>query len=117
MSISKEVLLEKMGKAHVVVLDIRSGPEFEEFHIRGSHHFDLGPDPGAFAQAVEMKHGRDKFFIVYGSSSLFPAAEDAALALRKRGLWAEAYPEGMEGWHGVAYPAEGTRAREKAVIP
>jgi hypothetical protein len=57
-----------------------------------------------------MKYGRDKFFIVYGSPMPSLDALSAATALRKRGLWAEAYLEGVEGCNGVGYPAEGTDA-------
>jgi len=117
MVLAKEVVLEKMSKAHVVVLDVQPEADFEALHIRGSHPIPLGGDPGSFAQKVEMKFGRDKFFIVYGSSQPALNALDAAEDLRKKGLWAEAYPEGLEDWRGAGYPTEGTQAWKKADHP
>lgn len=116
MTIPKEALLEKIKKAYVVVLNVLPEEEFKGLHIQGSNNLPLKQDHGSFAQAAELKYGRDKFFIVYGSSVSSLDALSAAAALRKRGLWAEAYLEGLEDWNGAGYPTEGTNAWKREVL-
>ena len=116
MTLSKEVVMEKIKKANVVVLNVLPEEEFRELHIPGSQNLPLGQDQGSFAQAAEMKYGREKFFIVYGSSLPSLDAMNAAVALRKRGLWAEVYLGGMKEWSEAGLPAEGTNSQKKAVL-
>jgi rhodanese-related sulfurtransferase len=117
MTVTKEILQDKMRKPHVVVLNVQPEGDFQERHILGSHNIPYLQDQTLFAQSVEMKFGREKFFIVYGPPFPSPTANDAALALRKRGLWAEAYPGGLADWKEAGLPTVGDHPALKGVHP
>ncbi len=117
MTVTKEILLDKMRKPHVVVLNVQPEGDYRERHITGSHNIPYLPNQALFAQTVEMKFGRGKFFIVYGLEPPSTLADEAALALRKRGLWAEAFPGGLAEWKGSGFSTEATRPPRTEVLP
>jgi len=107
MSITKEGVLARMGGMGSVVLNVLSGAEYRELHIRGSVSLPLGKDPKAFARKVEERYGKGSSLITYGSDLTSHTAIDAAQALQERGLKAEAYLSGMREWKQEGYPVEG----------
>lgn len=117
MTVTKEILQDKMKKPHVVVLNVQPEGDYQERHILGSHNIPYLSDQTLFAQTVEMKFGRGKFFIVYGFGPPSTLADDAALALRKRGLWAEAFPGGLDEWKGPGFSTEATRPPRSEARP
>lgn len=116
MTLSKEDVVEKMKKPHVVLLNILSDEEFQVRHIRGSLNHPLREDQVGFALAVEKSFGRGKFFITYGSGPYSQEAMEASVALRKKGLWAEAYMGGLQEWEEAGFPITGARAPKEKEI-
>ncbi len=109
MGITKETILEKLKTPGVVVLDVLPQGDYDKLHIRGSESFPItGLRPEVFAQAVEAKYGRDKFFITYCTGFPCRHFQEAADALMKKGLKAEGYAGGMQEWAESDLPMEGT---------
>jgi rhodanese-related sulfurtransferase len=110
MTMSKEAVKDKMKDANVVVLNVLPEAEFGKLHIAGSENFPMGENADEFAQAVEKKYGKEKFFITYCASLTCDAGPKAAKALQKKGLKANDYAGGVEEWRGAGFPTEGTEA-------
>lgn len=95
-----------------MALNVLPSESFQELHIEGSWNIPLTVDRGAFAQAVEEKFGRKKFFVVYGSNITSHDGMDAMEALRKWGFRADIFLSGMKGWVEAGFPTAGTRSSQ-----
>lgn len=110
MSLNQQDVVELMKDPQVIVLNILPEEEFQQLHIEGSRNIPLALDRGAFAQAVEKRFGKARFFAVYGSNITSPAGIDAAEALRRSGFRADVFLSGMKGWVEAGLPTAGTRS-------
>ncbi len=107
MSITKEVLVEKMKGSGSVVLNVLPEAEFLNMHIQGSHSLPLLRDRKAFIQEVKDRFGCDKAFVTYASNITSHDSIDAAEALVNEGIRAESYLSGMKEWAQAGLPTEG----------
>ena len=110
MTMSKEAVKDKMKDGNVVLLNVLSESEFGKLHIVGSENFPLGANNDEFAEAVEKKYGKDKFFITYCASLTCDAGPKAARILQNKGLKANDYAGGIKEWAEAGFPTEGTDA-------
>ncbi len=110
MTMSKEAVKDKMKDANVVVLNVLSEADFGKVHITGSENLPLGASIDEFAQAVEKKYGKEKFFITYCASLTCDAGPKAAKALQSKGLKANDFAGGVKEWSEAGFPTEGTDA-------
>lgn len=115
MTMSKEVVKDKMKLADTIVLNVLPEADFAKLHIKGSVNIPFGTDAGAFTQAVEKKYGKDKFFITYCAGLTCNAGPNAAKALQEKGFKANDYAGGMKEWSEAGFPTEGTEAKAPAV--
>src|SRR5580658_7378971 len=115
MTMSKEVVKDKMKYADTIVLNVLPEADFAKLHIKGSESLTLGQNVDEFAVAVEKKYGKDKFFISYCAGSTCNAGPNAAKALQLKGFKANDYAGGMQEWSEAGFPTEGTEAKAPAV--
>lgn len=114
MILTKEIVLKNIKRNDVIVLNVLNEDEYLKLHIQGSHHMALFQGNGVFFSAeVEKKFGRDKFFITYSADVTCAAAQNAAQALKARGLKALAYPGGLKEWKEAGLPVEGITANKQ----
>jgi rhodanese-related sulfurtransferase len=111
MTMSKEAVKDKMKDANTVVLNVLSEADFAKLHIKGSENLPFGSDAGAFAQAVEKKYGKEKFFITYCASLTCDGGPKAAKALQEKGFKATDYAGGTKDWSEAGFSTEGTEAK------
>jgi len=111
MSLTKEVVKDKMNDNNVVVLNVLPDTDYAKMHITGSESLPLGLSSSDFAQAVEKKYGKNKFFITYCAGMTCNAGTNAAKALTDKGFKANDYPGGMKDWSDADFPTQGTDAR------
>ncbi len=114
MALTKEQVLEKMKEKNVVVLNVLSEDGYQKLHIPGSYNLPLAHNLHDFVQAVEKRHGKDKFFITHCSSVECSAGPRAAKALQEYGFKAEDYPGGIQDWFESGFPTEGILVRSTA---
>lgn len=115
MTMSKEAVKDKMKDANVVVLNVLPEADYGKLHILGSQSFPLGEKIDEFAQAVEKKYGKEKFFITYCASLTCDAGPKAAKALQEKGLKANDFAGGTKEWSEAGFPTEGTDAPKTPV--
>jgi rhodanese-related sulfurtransferase len=115
MPISKEALKDKMKDHNTVVLNVLPEADFAKLHIKGSESFPLTQNTVEFAQAVEAKYGKGKFFVTYCAGATCMAGPNAAKSLKEKGFKAEEFVGGMEEWDSAGFPTEGTEAKPAAV--
>jgi rhodanese-related sulfurtransferase len=111
MAMTKEAVYKNLKRKDVIVLNVLPEDDFLKLHIQFSHHFPLFQNRGLFSAEVEKRFGKDKFFITYSADITCAAAQNAALALKARGLGAQAYPGGLREWFEAGLPVEGTQAK------
>jgi len=110
MPLTKEMLRKKMKDRNVVVLNVLSEDEFLKLHIKGSYHLPLTQNREEFAQEVENRYGKDKFFITYSENIICAAGPNAAHALKIRGFKVDSYLGGVQEWAESGLPLEGLRS-------
>jgi len=109
MSMSKEMVREKMKEKDVIVLNVLSPEAYEKMHISGSFNLAWAKDPKIFVKRVEQLYGRDKFYITHCSGYSCTAGPSAATALRDAGFMAADYAGGIEEWSKAGWPMAGTQ--------
>jgi rhodanese-related sulfurtransferase len=114
MSMSKEAVKEKINDKNVVILDVLPESDYAKLHIEGSENLPLGLNASDFAEAVEKKYGKEKFFITYCDGLTCNAGPDAAKALQKKGFKANDYAGGIQEWSQAGFPIGGTEAKNTA---
>jgi rhodanese-related sulfurtransferase len=110
MPLTKEMLLKKMKSRNVVVLNVLTEDDFLKLHIKSSVHLPLTQNRDEFAQEVENRYGRDKFFITYSENMICAAGPNAAQALKIRGFKSEVYLGGVQEWAEAGLPLEGLQS-------
>jgi rhodanese-related sulfurtransferase len=110
MTMSKEAVKDKMKDVNTVVLNVLPETEFSKLHIVGSENLPFGENIDEFAQAVENKYGKQKFFITYCASLTCDAGPKAAKALQGKGFKANDFAGGVKEWSEAGFPTEGTDA-------
>jgi rhodanese-related sulfurtransferase len=115
MPMTKEAVRDKMKDSNVIVLNVLPENEYAKLHIKGSESLPIGMSADDFAEAVEKKYGKDKFFITYCASVTCMAGPNAAKALQKKGFKANDYPGGIREWEESGFPTEGTEAKDGVV--
>jgi len=108
---TKEAVLKNIKRNDVILLNVLSDEEFLKLHIQGSHHMPLFQNRSLFVGEVERKFGRNKFFITYSADVTCAASQNAAHALKVRGLNAQEYLGGLKEWREAGYPLEGTLSK------
>ena len=114
MPMTKEAVKDKMKDFNVMILNVLPESDYAKLHITGSENIPLGQNSGDFAQAVEKKYGKDKFFITYCAGVTCQAGPNAAKALRENGFKANDYPGGIKEWSEAGFPTEGIDAKAPA---
>ena len=109
MSMSKEMVREKMKEKDVMVLNVLSPEAYEKMHLPGSFNLAWTKDPKTFVKRVEQLYGRDKFYITHCSGYSCMAGPSATAALRDSGFMAADYGGGIEEWFEAGWPVEGTQ--------
>jgi len=112
MPMTKEAVLNNLKRRDVVVLDVLSDDDYLKLHIKGSHSLPLFQNRSLFAHEVEKKFDPKKFFITYSADITCAAAQNAAQALKNRGMIAQAYLGGMKEWVEAGLPVEGLLAKQ-----
>ena len=109
---TKEDVREKMKEKAVVLLDVGSEENYLKLHIKGSLNQPLGLDRGFFAQEVERKFGKNKFFITYGLETAGIEKMNASQILEEKGFVGHVEEGRQHRFHALI--AE-TAARRNAV--
>jgi rhodanese-related sulfurtransferase len=115
MSMTKEMVREKMKDKNVVVLNVLPQDAFRKVHIKGSENLPLANNPDAFVRMVGRLYDMESFFITHCSNVNCDAGPTAAKVLRENGFEAEDYPGGMEDWIAAGFPVQGTEAAQFAL--
>jgi rhodanese-related sulfurtransferase len=110
MPMTKEAVREKMKEQNVVLLNVLPEANYTKSRIAGSKNLPLGRNANDFVQAVEKRHGKDKFFITYCADVNCNAGPNAARVLIEKGFRADDYPGGLKDWSDAGFPMEGTQA-------
>jgi rhodanese-related sulfurtransferase len=106
---TKEAVREKMLDKNTVVLDVFPDDDFKKQHIKGSESCEFGQNVRSFAQTVERKYGKEKFFIIYcANRENALSSHNAAMVLNERGFTADDYPGGTQEWSEAGFPTAGT---------
>jgi rhodanese-related sulfurtransferase len=108
MSMSKEMVREKMKEKDVIVLNVLSPEAYQKMHIPGSVNLAWAKDPKSFVKNAEKLYGKDKFYITHCSGFSCMAGPSAGAALRAEGFRAADYAGGMEEWFKAGSPVAGT---------
>src|SRR5579883_1436648 len=111
MSLTKEMVREKMKAKDTVVLNVLSRGDYDKMHIKGSNSLPWDKDPAGLAKLVESRYGKDKFFITHCSGYSCQLGPDAAKALKAAGFKAEDYPGGTQEWFEAGFPVEGSQVK------
>lgn len=114
MSMTKEDVREKMKEKAVVLLDVGSEENYLKLHIKGSLNQPLGPDRGFFAQEVERKFGKNKFFITYGLETAGIEKMNASQILEEKGFESQNFPGGLDEWERAGWSTEGSQATPRS---
>ena len=107
MPLTKEMLRKKLRSRDVVVLNVLSEDDFLKIHIKGSHNLPLTQNRDEFAEEVENRFGKDKFFITYSENMICAAGPNAAQALKIRGFKSDCFLGGVQEWAEAGLPLEG----------
>ena len=116
MPMTKEAVFNNLKRKEVVVLNVLPEEEYSKLHIRGSVNMPLFQNRGIYSSEVEKKFGRQKFFITYSADVTCAAAQNAAEALKGRGLMAQAYPGGLKEWREAGLPLDGTQVKASTPV-
>ncbi|HET9870369.1 MAG TPA: rhodanese-like domain-containing protein [bacterium] len=113
MSMTKEDVREKMKEKDVVLLNVGAEENYLKLHIQGSLNQPLTFDRGFFAQEVERKFGRNKFFITYGPETAGIENMNGSQILHEKGFQTEHFPGGLAEWEKAGWPTEGSASKPK----
>jgi rhodanese-related sulfurtransferase len=114
MSMTKEDVREKMKEKSVVLLNVGAEENYLKRHIKGSLNQPLVFDRGFFAQEVERKFGKNKFFITYGLETAGIENKNASQILEEKGFQTENFPGGLDEWEKAGWPTEGSLSEPRS---
>lgn len=108
MRVNKEQVLDQMGDAKVVLLNVLSKGDYKKLHIKPSESHPFAGDPEAFFKEIHGKYGKEKSFILYCDHFGLLESYEATQALTERGLKAVNYSGGLREWQKAGLPLDGT---------
>ena len=114
MALTKEMVRDRMKDKNTIVLNVLGSEAYQKLHIKGSDSLPLRDNPSDFTKAVELKYGKDKFFITYCAGYDCSAGPNAAKVLKDNGFKAEDYPGGIQEWSESNFPVEGSQSHKTA---
>jgi rhodanese-related sulfurtransferase/predicted transcriptional regulator len=100
-AISREELLERLGRGDVIVVDVRPEPEYAAGHLPGA--ISIPPDRLELLDALPA----DRDVVAYCRGPYCVYADDAVRRLREQGRRALRLEDGLPEWRRAGAPVEG----------
>lgn len=99
--ITRDELVDRLGRGEVIVLDVRPAPEYEVGHIPGARSV---PPDDLSARLRGVRKGADAFAYCRGPYCAY--ADVAVRSLRRRGVRARRLEDGFPEWRRAGLPVE-----------
>ena len=104
-SISRNELIERLGRGDVVLIDVRPREEFEAGHIEGARSIPIDEFEQRLAELPA-----DREIVAYCRGPFCAYAHDAVRQLRANGIDAKRLDVGLPEWRLAGLPSEDDRA-------